>query len=147
MMLRDILAGKGGTVYSIAPEATVRDVAQNLIRHRIGALLVCAEPEHAMNASQILGIVSERDVLRACSEGLSLDTTLVTEVMTTQVILGKPEDLVESVMGLMTSRRVRHLPVAAEGSLIGIVSIGDIVKSQLGRLAMENQFMKDYIQS
>ena len=147
MTLHEILAGKGGTVCSIAPEATVRDVAQSLIRHRIGALLVCAEPEHAMNAAQILGIVSERDVLRACSEGLSLDTTLVTEVMTTQVILGKPEDLVESVMGLMTARRVRHLPVAAEGRLVGIVSIGDIVKSQLGHLAMENQFMKNYIQS
>ena len=147
MTLHEILAGKGSAVQTIPPGATVRETAQRLVQFRIGALLVCDDAPSPIAADHILGIVSERDVLRACVGGASLERLRVSEVMTTQVHTVTLDDTVENVMGLMTARRVRHLPVLAEGRLVGIVSIGDLVKSQLGRLAVENQFLKDYIQS
>ena len=73
-----------------------------------------------------------------------MDTKIV-DVMTTEVITGSPGDTVEQIMGLMTNKRIRHLPVLSEGRLLGIVSIGDLVKAQLDDLAIENRFMKDYI--
>jgi CBS domain-containing protein len=94
-----------------------------------------------------IGILTERDILHACSpkNGHDLATTRVEEVMSTDLSMASPADLVESIMSLMTKKRIRHLPVVTEGRLVGLVSIGDIVKSHLDRLAMENQFMKEYI--
>jgi len=93
-----------------------------------------------------VGIISERDILHSCVAGSRpLAEVLVAEAMSTTLITGTPDDEVESVMGLMTTRRIRHLPVLSEGRLAGIISIGDVVKAQHDRLAMENRFMKDYI--
>jgi CBS domain-containing protein len=144
MTLQDILSAKGSAVFSIEPGATVREAAKQLHRKRVGALLVRTEsPE-----GPLLGIVSERDVLRAVAvSGNTLDTQPVSEIMTTAVITGAPTDRVEDVMGLMTARRIRHLPVMDQGRLVGVVSIGDVVKSQLDWLAVENRFMKDYFTS
>jgi CBS domain-containing protein len=129
----------------IGADATLADAAQTLVEHKIGALLVSQSPEGG--EAQPVGIITERDILYSCAaDNLPLATTRVAEIMTTELITGSPGDAVESVMGLMTSKRIRHLPVFAEGRLVGIVSIGDIVKAQHDRLAMENRFMKDYIQ-
>ena len=145
MTLGQILAAKGNEVYTITPDATLRQLAKRLVQCRVGALPVFPAG-HQGRAEQMLGIVSERDLLRICADDdSSLDQVLVAEVMSTPVITAKPDDSVEGVMGLMTRERKRHLPVFAEGRLIGIVSIGDIVKSQHDRLAIENRFMKDYI--
>jgi len=142
--LQDILGVKGLTVYRIDSQATLADAARTLVEHKVGSLLVFrqgdGEEEH------LAGIITERDILYACAaDNRPLETTPVAKIMTSELITGSPNDAVESVMGLMTSKRIRHLPVLSEGKLLGIVSIGDIVKAQHDRLAMENRFMKDYI--
>jgi CBS domain-containing protein len=149
------LTTKGSTVYTIAPDATLAEVVEKLVEHRIGSLLVC-EPNDA-GEDQLVGIITDRDLLfvhaRACPTGPSKATAgqcpwmqcLVKDVMTRNPITVGVEDSVEQVMGLMTARRIRHLPVVHEGRLVGIVSIGDVVKAKHARLAMENQYMKDYI--
>jgi CBS domain-containing protein len=144
MKLYDILAIKGSTVHSISPEATLQDVVRALVEHRIGSLVVC-RPD-AMGREELLGIITERDILHACVAGSRpLLEVKVVDMMTSSLVTGTPDDEVEVVMGLMTTRRIRHLPVLTEGRLAGMISIGDVVKAQHDRLAMENRFMKDYI--
>lgn len=95
---------------------------------------------------RLAGVISERDILRFCASGKGpLSEYTVASVMTTQVITGCPQDSVEAIMGLMTKHRVRHLPVVVAGKLVGIISIGDVVKFQHDHLALENQFMKNYL--
>ena len=142
MTLQDILNAKGGAVITIRPEATLADVADRLVEHNIGSLLVRHSGE-----DELLGIVTERDLLHSCAAGkCDLAAVSVTEVMTAKLITASPDDRVEEIMGLMTTRRIRHLPVLSEGKLAGLVSIGDLVKTQHDQLAMENRFMKDYIE-
>lgn len=144
MLLKDILEAKGRAVYSVRPSATLEEVVQRLVDHNIGSLIVCQGGPGS--EGPLLGIVTERDILRACVTGRApLSKATVAEVMSTQLITGTPESPVEEIMGLMTSKRIRHLPVLYEGQLVGLVSIGDVVKAQHDRLAMENHFMKDYI--
>lgn len=145
MTLREILAAKGDSVHTIGPQVGLRDAAKRLAQHNVGALLVL-DVEGSRQADQIRGIISERDLVRAyAAERESLDDLHVYEVMTTEVLRGSPADRVEDVMGLMTQRRIRHLPVVNDGQILGVVSIGDVVKAQHACLAMENQLMKDYI--
>ena len=144
MKLHDILSAKGSTVHSISPEATLQDVVKALVEHRIGSLLVC-RPD-ATGKDELLGIITEHDILHACVAGSRpLLEVKVVEMMSSSLVTGTPDDEVEAVMGLMTTRRIRHLPVLSEGRLAGMISIGDVVKAQHDRLAMENRFMKDYI--
>lgn len=146
MKLQEILSAKGSNVHSIAPEATLQDVVRTLVEQRIGSLVVC-RPD-AGGKEELVGIITERDILYACvAGGRPLAEVTVAEVMPTAVVTGGPDDEVEQVMGLMTTRRIRHLPVLYEGRLVGMISIGDVVKAQHDRLALENRFMKDYIGS
>ena len=158
MLLQDILKTKGSVVYSIGPEATVADAVRELVARHVGALVVCqAEPG---GGERLLGIISQRDLLYAHAgqhgpagsakppagaTGCPWMAAKVADLMTSEVITVAPGDSVEQIMGLMTSRRIRHLPVVSEGRVVGIVSIGDIVKAQIDNLAVENRFMKDYI--
>ncbi len=143
MMLKDILAGKGSSVKKISADARLDEVAHKLVEYNIGSLIVCESGQE-----RLVGIITERDVIRVCASGkCTLAEVKVSEVMTTDLITAKPDDKVDGVMGLMTERRFRHLPVLLKGRLVGLVSIGDVVKAQHDRLAMENQAMKDYIQS
>ena len=144
MMLKDILSAKGATVHSVSPDATLAEVAKKLVECKIGALLICQRDVE--QGEQILGIVTERDLLYYSAEShLALGDVPVGQIMTTDLITGSPDDPVEKVMGLMTEKRIRHLPVLSEGRLVGIVSIGDIVKTQHAQLTIENRFLKDYI--
>ena len=144
MKIDDILTVKGTTVQTISPEAFLQEVVTELIEKRIGALVVCRRD--AAGNEELSGIITDRDILYASATGRRpLDEVKVAEVMTTALVTCTPEDEVEQVMGLMTNRRIRHLPVLVEGRLAGIISIGDVVKAQHDRLAMENRFMKDYI--
>lgn len=146
MKLHEILSAKGSAVLRISPEATLQDVVQLLVEHRVGSLLVCRSD--SAGGEQLVGIVTERDILHASVAGhRALAEVKVFEAMSTALATGTPDDEVEDVMGLMTTRRIRHLPVMSEGRLAGIISIGDMVKAQYDRLAMENRFMKDYIGS
>ena len=144
MKLQEILMVKGNAVRSISPEATLQEVVRTLVEHRIGSLVVCRLD--STGGEELVGIITERDILRCCGAGnRPLTEIRVAEAMSTTLFTGTPDDEVEQVMGLMTTRRIRHLPVLSAGRLAGIISIGDVVKAQHDRLAMENRFMKDYI--
>jgi CBS domain-containing protein len=142
MKLADILAHKGHKVHSIRPTASLDEVVQVLVRHNIGSLVVCPEED----CKRVLGIITERDILRACAAHRgSLEAIEVSEVMTVDLVTGAPGDSVEDTMGLLTEHRVRHLPVVENDELIGIISIGDIVKAQHDALTMENHYLKSYL--
>lgn len=146
MILQDILSAKGSAVHTIAPGTKLDEVAHTLVEHRIGSLLVARLGP--AGEQELLGIVTERDILYHCAKSnLPLAAVEVTTVMSSPLITAAPTDSIEQIMGLMTDKRIRHLPVIQEGRLIGLVSIGDLVKTQHDRLAMENRFMKDYIRS
>jgi CBS domain-containing protein len=145
MSLQEILQTKGSRVLSISPQATLADVVQKLVKHNCGSLVVCEEDD----CTHMLGIITERDILHACADHkLPLEDYRVADVMTVNIATCSPADSVTDAMGLMTSRRIRHLPIINdEGRLVGIVSIGDLVKHQHDQLTMENHYLKSYIQS
>jgi CBS domain-containing protein len=140
MKLYEILSQKGAIVYSIGPRATLAEMAEKLIEHNCGSLLV-------MDQGRMVGIITERDVLRSFVKTRKpLTELLVADFMTADVVTGTPEDDVEDAMGLMTRRRIRHLPILDDNRLAGLISIGDVVKAQHDTLSLENHFMKSYIQ-
>lgn len=144
MLLREILETKGRHVYSISPDETLQDVVTKLVRWNCGSLMV-VDPRRS---EEMVGIITERDILRACAGGkLPLGDHRVSEAMTSSPLAASPYQTVEDAMGLMTMRRIRHLPLVEEGRLVGIVSIGDLVKAQHDALSMENHYLKSYIQS
>lgn len=127
--VRDMLAGKGNAVWSIAPEASVFDALGLMAEKNIGAVLVLDAD------GALVGILSERDYARkVVLRGQASRDTPVSAIMTEEVLCASPELTVEACMGLMTSRRIRHLPVVEDERPIGMVSIGDV-----GRAMIENQ--------
>jgi CBS domain-containing protein len=140
MFVSDILAQKGGLVFTVTPGTTVAQVAQQLSTRRIGSVLVMTD------TSTIAGIVSERDLVRALARhGAAALDLEVRQVMTHDVVTCHPDDPIERVMGMMTSGRFRHLPVEDRGDLLGLVSIGDIVKARLEETQHETEALKAYI--
>ncbi len=145
MLLREILQVKGTRVHCIDAGDTLEDVVQSLVRHNVGSLIVF---DVLSGSQQMVGIITERDILRAYAKYHgSLDLILVRQAMSANVIVGSPGDSIEDTMGLMTDQRIRHLPVVEEGELVGLVSIGDVVKTQHDRLSMENHYLKNYLHS
>ena len=143
MILQDILRVKGTSVLTISPLAVLEEVVQKLVRFNCGSLVVCQEDQMQ---STPLGIITERDILRACASGKgSLAEIRVADAMSEDVITGTPQDSLEDTMGLMTERRIRHLPILDGEKLAGIISIGDVVKAQHDHLTMENHYLKSYI--
>ena len=141
MRVTDILRQKGGEVATIAPSATLAEAAQVLVVRRIGALVVSG------GGDRIDGILSERDIVRQLAEwGSSALEMDVASAMTADVFTCAKSDSVDSLMGMMTEHRIRHLPVEADGALIGIVSIGDVVKRRVEELEVERQQLTEYIQ-
>ncbi len=141
MHLSAILQVKGSTVFTIQPTASLADAAKTMVEDKCGSLVVC-------EGEQVVGIVTERDILRGCaSQNESLDLIHVAKYMTREVIVGAPNDRISDIMGLMTNERIRHLPVLDNGKLAGIISIGDVVKAQHDQLSVENLYLKQYIQS
>lgn len=138
MILAEILDAKGHKVFTTHPDATLADVVDELVERKCGSLVVCAD-------EQIAGIITERDILRACARRQPLGELRVSEFMSTHLSIVSPTDNVEDVMGLMTDCRIRHLPVVKEGKLVGLVSIGDVVKAQHDELSHENHYLKSYL--
>ena len=139
MTVAAILKGKGTHVETTRPDATLYTVAWELKTKNIGALVVVGE-----DRTKILGIISERDYLRALIEhGPQLLALPVSKVMTTQVLTCTPDERVTAVMARMTRHRVRHLPVVDAGRLAGIVSIGDVVKYRLDDLELEANILRE----
>jgi CBS domain-containing protein len=141
MRVQDILQTKGDAVYQISPAASLADAVERLAKYKCGSMLVT-------ECGEVVGIISERDILRTlASETRPLADLNVGDFMTSDLIVGHPDDSVESVMGVMTSRRIRHLPIMDGDRLAGLVSIGDVVKAQFELLSVENHYLKVYIQS
>jgi CBS domain-containing protein len=140
MRVSVILEAKGSDVTTIRRTATVGDAVAELVRHRVGALVV------SPGDGTIEGIVSERDVVRCLSE-LHADVLAlpVRSVMSSSVHQCSPDDSVDSIMNLMTEERIRHVPVVSEGLLCGIISIGDVVKSRMGELEKDRNELMEYI--
>jgi CBS domain-containing protein len=124
MKVRNILATKKGHIISIRGDESVRQAIALLVQHRIGALIVMDE------ADQLVGILSERDIMRFASTDEQLFGRPVSDIMTRDVIVGMPQDDVIAVAHTMLEKRFRHLPIVDEGRLIGIISIGDVLKTQ-----------------
>jgi CBS domain-containing protein len=140
MRIRDILRRKGAEVVTIGPHQTVHAAIQSLVNHNIGGLVVTRAD------GSVVGIITERDILRESAERSDrLKDTRVADIMTSEVIIGVPDDELEYVMGIMTKNRIRHLPVLDGEKLVGIVSIGDLVISHLRQTEFENRMLKDYI--
>ena len=147
MTLQDILRVKGTNVLRIAPGASLLEVAKKLCEHRCGSLVVMDTPPGA-NSPRLVGIITERDILRACAEHNGhLDGTPATDYMTKDVITGSPSNTVEYIMGVMTDNRIRHLPILEDDELVGLISIGDLVKAHHHQVTVENHSLKSYIQS
>jgi CBS domain-containing protein len=140
MFVSDILAQKGGLVFTVTPGTTVAQVAQQLSTRRIGSVLILADTH------TIAGIVSERDLVRALARhGAAALDFEVRQVMTRDVVTCHPDDSIERVMEMMTTGRFRHLPVEDRGELLGLISIGDVVKARLEETQHETEALKAYI--
>jgi CBS domain-containing protein len=139
MRISTLLSDKGGSVVTIRGEATVGEAVGALVRHRIGALVVVDDRRH------IAGIVSERDIVGALNRSGFLLEEPVASIMSTTVHTCRPEDDTDQLMATMTERRIRHLPVVDAGSLVGIVSIGDVVKAKMEALERDRAELVDYI--
>jgi len=141
MTIAAILAGKGRDVISVTAHQSLGEAAALLAERRIGAVPV-------MHGTQVVGIFSERDVIHALSShgAAALDRT-VGDVMTAPAITVGPSEAVIGALSLMTRRRIRHLPVVEGGRVIGLVSIGDLVKYRIDRIEADAEAMRSYIQS
>ena len=140
MLVSTILEAKGDTVATVPRGATRGTAVAELVRHRVGALVV------SPGDGTIEGILSERDVVRCLSElrGDVLEQP-VHSVMSSKVHLCSPDASVDAIMNLMTEQRIRHVPVVVDGRLAGIISIGDVVKSRMGELEKDRDELMEYI--
>ena len=139
MKVAEVLKGKGSEIKSIAPTATVRELAERLRAEDVGAMIVSS------GQGDIAGIVSERDVVRAfASHGSSLETMRVSDLMTRRVFTCSPDDSVAQIARTMTERRIRHLPVRDGERLVGMVSIGDVLKRRIDEVQLEANVLRDY---
>jgi CBS domain-containing protein len=140
MRISDVLTGKpGGEVVTIRPDATVRQLLGLLAQHNIGAVVVSAD------GAAVDGIVSERDIVRRLAESDAILDGAVDAIMTSDVQTCEPDVPVDDLRQLMTERRIRHVPVVRSGTLIGIISIGDVVKSSIGQLQFERDQLDSYL--
>ena len=140
MRIGDVLKAKpSGEVVTISPEAGVRELIALLAQHNIGALIVSAD------GKSLDGIVSERDVVRHMHNDGTVINNVVSAIMTEVVETCSPDDNLDEVMALMTKRRFRHIPVLVDGDLVGIISIGDVVKHKIERLEFERDQLDSYV--
>jgi CBS domain-containing protein len=139
MRVADILRIKGSTVKTVTPDETALEMAEKLRAAQIGAMIVSED------GTSIDGIISERDLAYGLAEhGRELPRIAVSKLMTKLVLVCSPEDSITDVMKLMTQRRIRHLPVKDGAQLVGIISIGDVLKHRLGEVQLEANVLRDY---
>lgn len=135
----DLLKTKGSDVITVQPSQTIHQAIKKLVENNIGAVLV-------MDDDKLVGIFTERDILRhSARRSDQLKTTRIESVMTTDLIIGLPEDDVEYLLGIMTTNKIRHIPIMVGDEVKGIISIGDLVRVVLTKISYENRYLKDYI--
>jgi CBS domain-containing protein len=138
--IQDLLTSKGSEVWSLGPAHSVYQAIEMMALKGVGALVVLSD------AGQVVGIISERDYARkVILQGKSSTDTMVSEIMTREVIYVDPETRVEECMALMTAKRVRHLPVLQDEKLVGMISVGDLVKSILDQQSTTIDQLERYI--
>ncbi len=141
MTVKAILSRKGNDIITIEPTVTLSAAVNILAEHRIGALVVVAGADE-----QVAGILSERDIVRALAQrGPGALQEAVGQVMTRRVVTCTESDTVAALMERMTQGKFRHLPVVERGKLVGLVSIGDVVKHRLGEMEHESNALREYI--
>ena len=138
MRISDVLRHKGSAVCTVAPYTPMLDLLSLLHERNIGAVVIT-------DGDSVVGIVSERDVVRGLTGGTDLLDRDVASIMTAEVQTAAPTDSVHDLMKLMTEHRIRHVPVFADGELHGIVSIGDVVKTRIGELEFERDQLTSYV--
>jgi CBS domain-containing protein len=137
--LSEILVDKGHDLFTIDAEASVLDAVKQMVEQNVGSLLVTVD-------GRINGIVTERDYLRRVTlEGRTDRDTQVREIMSSPLIVVTPDTTIDECMALMTGRRIRHVPVVAEGEVVAVISIGDLVKFQSKQQSFEIQYLTEYI--
>lgn len=142
MNVKTILAAKGGDIFSIEPTATLTAAANLLSTHRIGAAVIRGA------GGRLAGILSERDIVRAISEhGADALSLPVGQVMTRNVTTCGEDEPISGIMELMTAGKFRHMPVLKENQLVGMISIGDVVKQRVEEIERDADAMRDYIQT
>jgi CBS domain-containing protein len=144
MNVKTLLAAKalGGDIISIKPSADLAAAAKLLSEHRVGALLIRGA------GGRLAGILSERDIVRALSKhGAAALSLQVSEVMTRNVATCGEDDTIASIMEQMTDGKFRHMPVVTKGELVGLVSIGDVVKQRVDEIEHESEALRDYIRT
>ena len=140
MTVKAILSTKGHAVVTIEPTASLADAVKTLGERRIGAVIV------ADAGARVIGMLSERDIVRTLAEhGANALARTVDQVMTRRVVTCSETDTVNAIMERMTNGKFRHVPVLEDGRLIGVISIGDVVKYRLGQMEAESNAMRDYI--
>lgn len=140
MKIREILRDKGHDVLTIRPDRTVLEAVRTLVDRNVGSLMVTEN-------ERTVGIITERDILRLTARAPGgLDQVPVGEIMTTDLVTTDPEADLREMMGVMTTRRIRHLPVVDAGRLVGIVSIGDLLNAGRRLAEQENTHLREYIQ-
>ncbi len=139
MLVAEILKSKGGDVFSVAPDLSLSNACAELDTRRVGALIVC-------DGDRVVGVISERDVVQAiAAEGAACLTRPVSAYMSREVVFADPGETVAILMGRMTDRRIRHLPVLKDSRLSGVISIGDVVKCQIAEATREAESLRTYI--
>ena len=139
MKVSDILRTKGTRVVFVGPDLNLSEALDTMVSNKVGALPVKDD------SGDIIGIITERDLMRAVHEKASLDSERVADRMTADIVAGHLDETVEHIMSTMTERRVRHLPILKDGKLVGIVSIGDLVKSQLSHYERQVNELTGYV--
>ncbi|MGE5581136.1 MAG: CBS domain-containing protein, partial [Bacillota bacterium] len=125
---------------TVSPDEPIFNAMGKLIEHKIGSLVVVDAEK------KIVGIISERDIMRAAfTDYDTLKSKKVANLMTTNLIVAIPEDDIDYIMGIMTQNRIRHLPIVTKDGIIGIISIGDIVKYQLQEIQVKNRYLEEYM--
>lgn len=138
MTVQKILKHKGDEIFAVRPEHTIAEAAQLLTNRRIGVALVC-------DGVTCVGVLSERDIVLGLAKHKGNALTMpVRALMTSPVVTCAPGDKVKAIMSVMTERRIRHLPVVAENALVGMVSIGDVIKHRLAEKQLEAAVLRDY---
>lgn len=141
MTVRAVLREKGGEIFSMPPHATIQEVAEELTRRRVGAVVI-------LDGERLVGILSERDIVRnVAKQGAKALEMSAASVMTAKVETCRLDDSIDDVMHRMTGSRFRHLPVVEDGRLVGLVSIGDVVKRRITEALRERDEVTAYIHS
>lgn len=140
MKVLDLIKDKGQIVITISPDRSIFEAMGKIIDNKIGSLVV-SDQNH-----KVVGIISERDIMRAAYyEYETLRSKKVADLMTTNIIVAIPDDEIDYVMTIMTQNRIRHLPIVTRDGIVGIISIGDIIKFQLHETQVKNHYLEEII--